>query len=678
MPSRPPRPSQSPSPSSSHLPADAPPATHLRDPRVDQGTHLTTTNTSSAIPATVATPPSSFRYPPRLTRGQSRSIRPTTPERPPPGGGSSSSLETSASSALNRSRSRGPSHGSISELFSTGVSLSRTSTRRNVQRYASHHPGQERNPQFAGEEDPDGDDDEPDPHPRGAHTSGGASDADSERSTGRPPQDSRLQPVGGGSSEGMLVPMGETFHVKKKRTRVLPTAHQSAELNKLLSETPFPSTARREELGKRIGLSARKVQNRRQKARRNNDESKLKMQASSSADPSVKQDSPGLSPTSPQYAPGAASMAHPPSSWGLGVPPGGPTHRSLPTRPLVPVMSPTAAPYHLPPFDPSQPQPGPSYATDVAAVSSSSFSSRETLPGVRGTDAYWHDPREPGSGSTLPIRRPRSRTGHERIVSLDSSIHLDTRHQLPAPPSSFHPYSPRSRRRESPSRRHSGSTQSLHSSPARARRDLPTESPRSVSGPTYSYDLPPLNLQPELDPPPPPTSLLPRRPTHMPQSSIERLHAEDRGPLSPRYPPRESLAGLASTNLSSRLGEASQDVISPTTPGPPLHAPAYPPPFTLQPEPLWDRADVPEYLQLRRLSWHSPFGLRRSSSTSAAPREYVGTVSGGSTSSSNTMARAPPSSWIPRARREAERAVSVDYGDRRPPDTRPPTPGTRP
>ncbi|KAG8934714.1 hypothetical protein FRC02_009417 [Tulasnella sp. 418] len=81
-----------------------------------------------------------------------------------------------------------------------------------------------------------------------------SSDADSERSSGK---------VGGdllASGEGMLVPHGSTLRVKKKRTRTLPTSHQSAELNKLLSETPFPSTARREELGRRIGLSARKVQ----------------------------------------------------------------------------------------------------------------------------------------------------------------------------------------------------------------------------------------------------------------------------------------------------------------------------------------------------------------------------------------------------------------------------------
>ncbi|KAG2037151.1 hypothetical protein BDR03DRAFT_958085 [Suillus americanus] len=59
---------------------------------------------------------------------------------------------------------------------------------------------------------------------------------------------------------------------KKKRTRTLTTPHQSAVLHALLSQSRFPTTAMREEVGRQIGLSARKVQiwfqNQRQKARR--------------------------------------------------------------------------------------------------------------------------------------------------------------------------------------------------------------------------------------------------------------------------------------------------------------------------------------------------------------------------------------------------------------------------
>ncbi|KAI0086036.1 hypothetical protein BDY19DRAFT_375651 [Irpex rosettiformis] len=59
---------------------------------------------------------------------------------------------------------------------------------------------------------------------------------------------------------------------KKKRTRTLTTPHQAAVLHALLAQSRFPTTAMREEVGRAIGLSARKVQiwfqNQRQKARR--------------------------------------------------------------------------------------------------------------------------------------------------------------------------------------------------------------------------------------------------------------------------------------------------------------------------------------------------------------------------------------------------------------------------
>ncbi|KAE9404212.1 homeobox-domain-containing protein [Gymnopus androsaceus JB14] len=59
---------------------------------------------------------------------------------------------------------------------------------------------------------------------------------------------------------------------KKKRTRTLTTPHQSSVLHALLAQSRFPTTAMREEVGRAIGLSARKVQiwfqNQRQKARR--------------------------------------------------------------------------------------------------------------------------------------------------------------------------------------------------------------------------------------------------------------------------------------------------------------------------------------------------------------------------------------------------------------------------
>ncbi|KAK4057018.1 hypothetical protein OIO90_001918 [Microbotryomycetes sp. JL221] len=61
----------------------------------------------------------------------------------------------------------------------------------------------------------------------------------------------------------------------KKRSRTLTTAHQTAVLNALLAKTRFPSTETREEVGKQIGMSARRVQiwfqNRRQSQKRQRD-----------------------------------------------------------------------------------------------------------------------------------------------------------------------------------------------------------------------------------------------------------------------------------------------------------------------------------------------------------------------------------------------------------------------
>lgn len=81
-----------------------------------------------------------------------------------------------------------------------------------------------------------------------------------------------------GPSSQQDQPSGHTSQqqVKKKRTRTLTTPHQSAVLHALLAQVSsalctntfiyasfqsrFPTTAMREEVGRQIGLSARKVQ----------------------------------------------------------------------------------------------------------------------------------------------------------------------------------------------------------------------------------------------------------------------------------------------------------------------------------------------------------------------------------------------------------------------------------
>lgn len=80
------------------------------------------------------------------------------------------------------------------------------------------------------------------------------------------PSRSQLQETGVQAQQAAPPPQ------KKKRTRTLTTPHQSAVLHALLAQSRFPTTAMREEVGRSIGLSARKVQvwfqNQRQKARR--------------------------------------------------------------------------------------------------------------------------------------------------------------------------------------------------------------------------------------------------------------------------------------------------------------------------------------------------------------------------------------------------------------------------
>lgn len=87
----------------------------------------------------------------------------------------------------------------------------------------------------------------------------GASGAENTRQTGKKRRESDPPPA-------------QPPPAKKKRTRTLTTPHQSAVLHALLAQSRFPTTAMREEVGRSIGLSARKVQvwfqNQRQKARR--------------------------------------------------------------------------------------------------------------------------------------------------------------------------------------------------------------------------------------------------------------------------------------------------------------------------------------------------------------------------------------------------------------------------
>ncbi|KXN92486.1 Homeobox protein OTX1 B [Leucoagaricus sp. SymC.cos] len=189
--------------------------------------------------------------------------------------------------------------------------------------------------------------------------------------------------------------------VKKKRTRTLTTPHQAAVLHALLAQSRFPTTAMREEVGRSIGLSARKVQiwfqNQRQKARRPRKE----------PDEST--------PLPPRYGP---FPAYPPQA-----------HSS--TFPVVPGPSPPPNPQLLPltyntpvqqPYGRPQYPPEPSSSPSQPAESSG----RLLGPGVPGADIYGSSyrgqsrgPREtdPSQDTTTPIDTPYSSGSSSQLYS---------------------------------------------------------------------------------------------------------------------------------------------------------------------------------------------------------------------------------------------------------------------
>ncbi|KAJ7450072.1 hypothetical protein B0H11DRAFT_325921 [Mycena galericulata] len=184
--------------------------------------------------------------------------------------------------------------------------------------------------------------------------------------------------------------------LKKKRTRTLTTPHQSAVLHALLAQSRFPTTAMREEVGRSIGLSARKVQiwfqNQRQKARRpgsQSDTSQSGPQQQYSSHPTMQ---PSYSTVAEHAMPREregraiphAYSGYPPSEQFLAsvdappqlLGPGMPGRSSQRGRPIL----------HLAPNDP--------YSRDLPAPP---FSSR-SLPGPRSLDSE-------NSEGTFPFRR---------------------------------------------------------------------------------------------------------------------------------------------------------------------------------------------------------------------------------------------------------------------------------
>ncbi|KAF8495985.1 hypothetical protein F5888DRAFT_1804541 [Russula emetica] len=205
--------------------------------------------------------------------------------------------------------------------------------------------------------------------------------------------------------------------VKKKRTRTLTTPHQSAALHALLAQSRFPTTAMREQVGRSIGLSARKVQvwfqasislvplvfvnlpansqNQRQKARRPRD--------------SKNQGSPVAPARPPQYGPfpnvPAAPFLHSSASSTVNPP-------SLPSDELYATTHSASAPFvHFNANRGQQQQPASSSGLSgpgVPGVASSSSSSSFAAP-----PRFPHTPQrqqQPQMQTLAPLAEPSSQT----------------------------------------------------------------------------------------------------------------------------------------------------------------------------------------------------------------------------------------------------------------------------
>ncbi|KAJ7054922.1 hypothetical protein C8F01DRAFT_1088655 [Mycena amicta] len=355
------------------------------------------------------------------------------------------------------------------------------------------------------------------------------------------------EPQSRSSSEASRSPQAQRpLPLKKKRTRTLTTPHQSAVLHALLAQSRFPTTAMREEVGRAIGLSARKVQiwfqNQRQKARRPGAQ---QQQSQSQSQSGVVASQPY--PTYPNLlapAPGVYPGASPYSGYppvdaqllGPGMPgPSTSSNTSAPRQRGRPVL-------HVSPTE---------YARELPPIQHSPYSTRENvLPPFRPRA---HDP-----ARTLP---PLDFSLSSRRGELHSHSHSHSPSSYllggSAPPTPF---------RASPPASGSAST----SASFRASPPMGLTRSRS-SSPQFAHNPPPREREPQLPPfgLPPPFTFPPqlhwgtRRPPSGPGiSSSSWSHA---GPSTstrtssgspPRLPPIRSPSPADEDQDTPRLGAA--------------------------------------------------------------------------------------------------------------------------
>ncbi|KAG8850452.1 hypothetical protein FRB96_009697 [Tulasnella sp. 330] len=515
----------------------------------------------------------------------------------------------------------------------------------------------------------------------------GASDGDSEGSSGRQVGSSADQ-LGSASSQGILVPTGESYQQRSRRTRQLPTSYQTAELQKLLAETAFPTTKRRDELATRIGLSSRKIQiwfqNRRQKARR-----------AQEAQPVYP-----LSPTGDEQSGPPEGYPSSSTSYSSWPPPPLQQHRqhhasqpgwspdpdnngafrnvysptSLMGRVLSPPQPGPGIMSSLPPYRPTPPtmfvhEHGRGGLVNLSAQDEGRWETDPREPWHRGSAVMT----EPPSGHSRHISRrpgsPRDTYDHEggpSSASTSMPMHVQshkpghrggrpsspTYGSSPPPSAYYHPYSggrpsrrqgSRSRspgphhqrvvsmpssRAVSPTRRRHSAQERTWDSPSLAESTerimripfIATTGTAGMDRPAFEdFDLPPLNLPSDSDPAtaaPTARAMSPRTRLRPTSPSARAAADATRRALGHGGAPSldRSLSDLMSPRAAPASITAQLETQSPTRPV------VLPPPFVLEPQPLWDVTSWTPFLHPRRVSWpNSPVRLNERNLPSRYP-----------------------------------------------------------
>lgn len=376
------------------------------------------------------------------------------------------------------------------------------------------------------------------------------------------------QPVAGPSTAPSILPPPPQ---KPKRTRQLTTPHQAAVLHALLAQSRFPTTAMRENVGKQIGLSARKVQvwfqNQRQKARKGAKEAQTSATTVATA--------PSASGSGPSHYGAQLNLPHsqhilPSSGFNEG-----PEGLSSARGGVEPTLTHSIISHAstFPPLAERHEQPSPS----VRRPTRSSIESFTTIglspPRVTPSDIRLIGPGVPGAAVA-----PGSDTFSS---SLPTHSHASMTHP---------PLSPEHRIRLPP----------VHEvTPSRGRPGTTSFEPERFHEGRHAVRLPPLQF------------------ISGPQQTREMTTEGGISPQTSFDPPYRAQLS-SSMDIPSRV---SASAVSPSSLSPPL----IPPPFTLEPSPVWQPTRTAAVPPIRPLSSAGSSGIPSGTGTRPQPSQTSGT-----------------------------------------------------